>query len=71
MELVQTGAASFMEATEFVQFAVSFFSRPGNKNVAGETPWLPLKPPQPTPFSANPANRPNQIRFHFNLTAEL
>ncbi len=60
-----------MEATVFVQFAVSFFRKPGSRKVAGEMPCLPVKPPQPVQFSTTTANRPNQTRFHFNLTGEL
>ena len=71
MESVAMAASPLINATEFVQFAVLFFNKPGNKNVPGETPWLPVKPPHPAQVNANTAKRPGHTRFRFNLTCEL
>jgi len=45
-------------------------SKPGNKNEAGETPWLALNPPQPATRKGNAKTMQVAGRrtFQFNLT---
>jgi hypothetical protein len=46
----------------------SAFSRPGSRNVAGDTLWEALMPLQPVPQEATPASKTANATFLFKFT---
>ena len=46
----------------------SAFNNPGNRKLAGDTPWLALKPPQPAVKTRRLAHAAVRSSFHCNLT---
>jgi len=53
----------------FVEQGGVFLRMPGIRNVAGETLWLALMPPQPAPISATATSI--NMNFHWNLTCRV